>query len=191
MKLEHTTLVIANNVQRQAIYRAVWQAWELPNGVSEAQGVANCRFGETLATADDGRLIYWALVARADTGGPDVLSAARTLRRDAKKRDTGDGQVADVTSYIGRAADAREGWVAKFDEELGWDVPSDDALVTAAAAPLLPNGWSSFPWVPPEISDKWKTLNASVQIRNRKEHLCALAWYGEEPVQDVHAIGGE
>lgn len=46
--------------------------------------------------------------------------------------------------------------------------------------------------VPEEVTKVWKARSdGKVQIVKRDEHLGAMVWYGEEPVENVQAIGGE
>lgn len=46
--------------------------------------------------------------------------------------------------------------------------------------------------VPEDIVNAWQARSGGkIKVGKRKEHLGAMVWYGQEPVEEVQAIGGE
>jgi hypothetical protein len=78
-------------------------------------------------------------------------------------------------------------------------LPSSDAKLLESSYDLLTAQAQRYRcakvevWqVPEEVTEVWKARSdRKVQIVKRDEHLGAMVWYGEEPVENVQAIGGE
>lgn len=78
-------------------------------------------------------------------------------------------------------------------------LPSSDAKIVESAYDLLTSQAQRYGcarvevWqVPGEITEAWKARSGGkVEAIQRDEHLGAMVWYGEEPVENVRAIGGE